>query len=235
MLNPALNRPALLREFKQQGRILVPDVFQAEEADRIHRCLTEETPWDIAFVDDQGKGVSYTPEEWRAFPPAERQRLVAGVQKRAETEFQFVYNKLSILRHYEQGTHPQLYYHQLIETLCSWDFIQFARDITGDTEINRVDAQAARYVAGQYLKQHNDLSNHEDRRYAYVLNFTRDWKSDWGGLLHFFDDHDNVTATYKPGYNTLMLFKVPVTHSVSYVAPFATGQRVTIVGWFTVR
>jgi len=35
-----------------------------------------------------------------------------------------------------------------------------------------------------------------------------------------------------PGFNTLALFRVPIRHTVSCVAPFAGGQRFAIAGWF---
>lgn len=234
MLNPTLDRKHIRDAFAVDDRTLVRNIFTEEVAERVYRCLAEETPWETAFVGPDGRGQSLAAERWGMLSIKEQRELAAQIQQRAQQGFQFLYQKLAILKAYREGLHPGLYHHRLIEFLCSWDFIQFARDITGDSEINRVSAQATRYVAGNYLKKHNDFDAQEDRRYAYVLNFTREWQSDWGGLLHFLDDDDNIVDTYKPVYNGLAIFKVPRMHIVSYVPPYVSAQRLSITGWFTV-
>jgi Rps23 Pro-64 3,4-dihydroxylase Tpa1-like proline 4-hydroxylase len=37
-----------------------------------------------------------------------------------------------------------------------------------------------------------------------------------------------------PAYNSLVLFKVPVWHSVTFVTPFAGEVRYSITGWLKV-
>jgi Rps23 Pro-64 3,4-dihydroxylase Tpa1-like proline 4-hydroxylase len=65
-----------------------------------------------------------------------------------------------------------------------------------------------------------------------VLNLTRRWQADWGGLLQFVDAAGEITDTWLPRFNTMALFRVPVRHTVSYVAPFANEPRLAITGWF---
>jgi Rps23 Pro-64 3,4-dihydroxylase Tpa1-like proline 4-hydroxylase len=71
----------------------------------------------------------------------------------------------------------------------------------------------------------------ENRRFAYVINLTRSWRPDWGGLLHFCDEDCNVSETYYPHFNSMSLFAVPQDHFVSFVPPYAQGERLAVTGW----
>ncbi|MBL8647073.1 MAG: hypothetical protein JNL46_07435, partial [Sphingosinicella sp.] len=52
-----------------------------------------------------------------------------------------------------------------------------------------------------------------------------------GGLLMFHDENGGISRVLTPAFNSLRVFAVPVPHSVSYVAPFAGKQRVSVTGW----
>jgi SM-20-related protein len=64
---------------------------------------------------------------------------------------------------------------------------------------------------------------------------TVDWRPEWGGYLMFLDSAGDITSGWKPRFNTLNLFRVPQSHMVSYVAPFAAFARFAITGWFRDR
>jgi Rps23 Pro-64 3,4-dihydroxylase Tpa1-like proline 4-hydroxylase len=68
--------------------------------------------------------------------------------------------------------------------------------------------------------------------FAYVINLSRDWQADWGGLLQFIDESGAVSETFMPRWNTLSLFRVPQGHAVSLVAPWARAPRLALTGWF---
>ena len=97
--------------------------------------------------------------------------------------------------------------------------------------IVRADAQATRYIPGSFLRKHNDMNQENTRQVAYVLNFTKDWQADWGGLLQFLDADGRVEETYFPVFNSLTLFRVPMWHDVSYVPPWTPSARYAITGW----
>ena len=80
------------------------------------------------------------------------------------------------------------------------------------------DAQATLYRSGHFLTSHNDDTPGSKRLAAYVLSFTPAWRAEWGGLLEFLDGNGQVETGYLPGFNTLKLFRVPMTHYVSMVA-----------------
>ena len=105
------------------------------------------------------------------------------------------------------------------------------RAVTGDERIDFADAQASRYRPRHLLTAHNDLSAGKNRLYAYVLNLTREWRADWGGVLMFQGDDGHVEHGWTPAFNALNLFTVPTRHAVSQVAVHAPRDRLSIVGW----
>jgi hypothetical protein len=105
------------------------------------------------------------------------------------------------------------------------------RGVTGDDRIDFVDAQATRYRPGQVLTGHDDAAEGKNRLYAYVLNLTRDWRADWGGVLAFEGADGHIEAGFVPAFNALNLFAVPMRHAVTQVASFAPRDRLSITGW----
>jgi Rps23 Pro-64 3,4-dihydroxylase Tpa1-like proline 4-hydroxylase len=97
------------------------------------------------------------------------------------------------------------------------------------------DAQATLYRSGHFLTAHDDNTPGTKRLAAYVLSFTPVWRPEWGGLLEFLDDTSQVETGYVPGFNTIKLFRVPMTHYVSMVAPSAMSGRYSITGWLRAR
>ena len=115
------------------------------------------------------------------------------------------------------------------------NFLSFIREVTGISTIAKGDAQATLYAPGHFLGQHIDSHVADGWVVAYVMNFTKDWRPDWGGYLNFFDDDGDIIAGYRPRFNALNMFKVPRAHAVSYVPPFAPVGRFAITGWFRDR
>ena len=64
-----------------------------------------------------------------------------------------------------------------------------------------------------------------------MINLSRHWRADWGGLLHFVDAAGSVSEPFLPRWNALSLFRVPTEHMVSTVEPWADEERYAITGW----
>src|SRR5690606_1917921 len=97
------------------------------------------------------------------------------------------------------------------------------RALTGLHDIAFADSQATRFSPGHFLTSHDDDVEGKQRRAAYVLSMTPQWRTDWGGILQFIDAEGHVSAGIMPKFNALNVFKVPQTHSVSFVTPSALG------------
>lgn len=96
----------------------------------------------------------------------------------------------------------------------------------------QADGQTTLFGPSHYLGRHIDSHVAEGWEVANVLNFAReDWHPDWGGYLLFLDEEGDVVEGFRPRFNALNLFKVPQSHMVSYVPPFAPVGRMAMTGW----
>lgn len=234
MISSELEFDTLRKQLKQRTRVNIADFLQADAARRLLDCLERDVPWSLAERSD-GESRTHLPEVYRKMSPEERQTLLQRAYDRAASEFQFSYDTYMMVEAAKEQRDPGLLLHIVLLFLNSPEFLQFSRWFTEEPGIYAVNAQATRYGPGQFLTLHHDEEKHENRAFAYVINLTPRWQADFGGLLHFLDDAGNVTETLMPRYNSLNLFKVPQSHSVSMVVPWAQGYRYAITGWFLKR
>jgi SM-20-related protein len=229
-LDSSLDLELLKRVYSRTGRLHVPGIFTRACAERIHRCLVSETPWQL-HMNDGKSHFDLADQQMQLMPEANRVLLLDTVHANARSKFQCIYNSYPIYDAWHDGKNRHLYIMRVYEFMNSKPFLDFARFVTGVTTIRMTDAQATLYRAGHFLTHHEDLDERKRRVAAYVLNFTPGWKADWGGILQFIDKDGHIAEGYTPAFNALNLFKVPQTHSVSYVTPFADGGRYSIAGW----
>ncbi len=239
-----LNVPALLNQnlaadvachaYTGVGKAVLADLFTAEFATKLHACLSTEVEWNLVFRDND-KHYDLHPLQLEALTAEKNQLLQQRVLANAKIGFQYLYYNLPLydLRLNKSDLHPVLT--QLCDLLDSAAFIKLMRQVTGDATIAFADYQATKFVTGNFLKTHDDAVAGKHRRAAYVINLTPAWNADWGGLLHFVAADGKVTGSFLPAYNAITLFQVPQKHFVSYVSPFASGQRISITGWLRAR
>ncbi|MGH8398710.1 MAG: 2OG-Fe(II) oxygenase [Gammaproteobacteria bacterium] len=231
MLDPSLDTVQLASVFQIKSRIQIRNALLPEFAERLHYCLDEEVPWGVAYMGSDSNPRILTSENVSNFSGGDWAAINNEVLKNAVNGFQFLYNSYMMLNAYKEKRNPDLILHRVLEYLNSEHFLAFVRAVTDCTDITRVDAQATRYIPGSFLKRHNDINQAGNRRIAYVLNLTRDWQVDWGGILQFLDNGGCIEETHFPSFNSLTLFQVPMWHNVSYVVPYASSARYAITGW----
>jgi hypothetical protein len=216
--------------YKRAGIIRIADLFPAEVAEALHRHLDADIEWSRAVT--QGDKVwDLSPELVAAIDGGKGSDLLAGLHSRASESFQFLFDSLIVSDDPQARKARGLLVDRLLEALNHPSSLDTLRAITGEPAIRLVNGQATRYLPGHFLTSHDDGIDGEDRIAAYVINLTRGWRADWGGLLQFHNATGDIPLALKPGFNTLHLFRVPQMHSVSYVAPFAALPRYAITGW----
>ena len=230
-LNPALDANALASAFATKGRIHIENLWTTPGAERIHACLEGETPWRLVYY-DAGQPVQLTADQMQAMDRDAQNALINQIMTRARNEYQFLYYTYPMLTAYIEGWDPELFLHRVFEFINSPPMLEFVRQVTGFDDIIKADAQATMYRNNQFLCYHQDQFDDEGWRVAYVLNFTKGWRPDWGGFLQFYNDDLNIEDAYLPKFNALNMFAVPADHSVSYITPFAGAPRYSITGWF---
>lgn len=233
-INPSLDRAALKSAFKKTGRVQIRNVLTEETARNLHRILSQQTPWGIAWhaADDGPHNVPQP--ELKTLPKAQ----MAAMQNKLGAamsgfDYGFLYAQYPMVKAYLERWSPGSAHDAVVELINDFPFMDLVREVTGINELRKADAQATLYAPNQFLAVHDDSHVAEGWRVAYVLNLcAQDWRPEWGGYLNFFDDEGDIVQGFKPRFNALNLFAVPQKHNVSYVAPFAAVGRYAITGWF---
>ncbi len=184
MINNELDVEAYRQQLAMWGRVQIADFLQPDAAERVRDCLAHEVHWTLA---ERSDSTSRTIGREQALTDAEYRSVLDTAYARARNEFQFVYDSYMLVRARKEGWDPDLVQHFMLDFLNSPEFLEFARYLTGNAAINAVNAQATRYRPGHFLTPHEDISETEGRRYAYVINLTRNWKPEWGSLLQCID------------------------------------------------
>ena len=215
---------------RAHGRVQIPGFLQDEAALRLHQCLRDEVPWETAQRTDAALADG---QQRSALPGSDEDAAaLAATCLRAREGFEFYFDRYRMIDARRDGTDPQLVLHAVVDFLNSPQFLDFARQLTGEPAIRMVSSIGVRYRPGHFLRAHNDRVGNEDRAFAYVMNLSREWLPDWGGLLHFLDPTgQRAVDTFTPVWNSLSLFRVPHPHVVTQVAPWALDARYSITGW----
>lgn len=228
-LSPDLDVAALRAAFAEKKRLRVPDLLTAEGAEALAAAMEAFDDWRVTVA--AGGEQFELPLKGRvAADPAKQawidQARIDGDSPRMQ--YLFDTRRLTV-----EGVEDHV--HDAVSAapafLNSPAFIAFARTLTGDDRIDFADAQATRYRPGHVLTAHTDAADGKNRLYAYVLNLTREWYADWGGMLAFFDEQGHVVDGYVPTFNGLNIFAVPKAHAVTQVSSFAPRDRLSITGW----
>jgi Rps23 Pro-64 3,4-dihydroxylase Tpa1-like proline 4-hydroxylase len=229
-LTASLDPVAVRERFSADGYVHVPGILPLESADRIHDCLMQDTHWNLVF-NDRSRHIDMPVEQLRTLARDKADQLQHAIFAQARQGFQYCYHNYPICDAHAAGRNREHLLHRFYEFLNSEAFLGFARAATGLDDIAFADAQATRYLSGHFLTTHDDTSEGKNRRAAYVFNFTRDWRADWGGYLQLLDESGHVRCGLKPTFNALNILAVPQSHNVGFVAPFAGGMRLSITGW----
>jgi SM-20-related protein len=229
-LRSSLSTEAIRADFANQGFAHIANVLPAENAGRIHKSMTENTPWNLVFT-DRGRHIDLPGAQVASMPKEKARELQQAIQAQARDSFQYCYNNYPIHDAHRAGLNRGHVLHVFYEWLNGTEFLDFARAATGVGDITFADAQATRFMPGHFLTTHDDESLNKHRRVAYIFNFTRDWRPDWGGYLQLLDDAGDVRRGLMPAFNALNILAVPQKHNVGFVAPFAGGMRLSISGW----
>jgi len=229
LINPNIDLSPYQSQLKEHSRIVINNFLVSDIAEQLRDCLLNNTPWDLAYFDD-GHGVKLTNSERYNIGDHDLNRKIEQIKNCSPNEYQFLYDSYMIVTAYLEGRNKGHLLHQFLEAINDQPFLLAMKNLTQETGLLKIDAQATRYAKGHFLKEHIDADSIEGRRFAYVLSLTKNWLPDWGGLLHF-NNNNQVIETITPQFNTLSVFEVPQEHFVSSVTGYAGEQRISITGW----
>lgn len=230
-LNPALDVLAAARRYQEIGVVQIPAVFENSSAAAISDILTRSTPWRLTFLEN-GKPMSYAPDGVQQLGREAFQQKLNAVMTEARSGSGYCFSAYPMSQARAQGWDEGHPLHQVTDFLNQKAFLDVARAVTGQQGLNRTEAMATLYAPGQFLTRHIDHGANNERRAAYVLGFSQEWRAEWGGLLLFHDEKGDVTGGFTPRFNVITIFDVKYEHAVTQVANFAGSGRYSISGWF---
>lgn len=233
-LNPALDVPAIEREFRRSGRVHVEEFLDPGCAERLLAFLKASRDW-LLILNQDDKVFELDRDARDALSDEARRKLDTAVHAAARYGFQYMFDTIRVPDEESLRRERADALNGFASFLSSEEAVGFFRRVTGRAAIAFADAQATAYGPGHFLTAHDDLVPGKNREAAYVYGLSPAWSADWGGLLLFHRADGHVAEAYVPRFNALNLFAVPQPHSVSLVAPFAASRRYSVTGWLRSR
>ncbi len=231
-LNPVLDLARYADIYAQRGIVQIADVFEPPVAEGIEQMLAGPMPWRLLMTDSNDKPIHFSAAQARDAGREKMDSLIKDAFLRAQENRGFLYNTYPMIEGYLRGWDQGHPIHSVTEFINCPEFLDLGRRVTGVAGITKADAHATAYHPGHYLTRHLDHGDDRERRAAYVLGFSHGWQPDWGGLLLFLSDRQDITEGYLPRFNVLTIFDIKYLHTVTQVSSFAGGVRRSITGWF---
>jgi len=217
-------------QFNSNKIVVINDFINIEKAEEIYFFLNYKKPtntWNSTTCFNNIKAdVPIT--------STKREQIQKNIKKanRAFNEDNFSFS-------FERTLNNHIFQCSCIECYIKYIFktpkiIKQINDITNMNITKAHDIFISKYSYGNFLSVHSDRNN---GRVAFVLNLSKDWKPEYGGLLHILDNkRENVIRTIVPHFNSLTLFYIPpnigIPHFVSHVN-IKNKNRFAITGWFS--
>ena len=234
-INPALDEDWVTARFAKAGRVQIGAFLEPAGAEQLRGALIAEARWRLV-IHGGAQVFEIARAAYDALADGERAAIEAAIHAAARSGFQFRYETIRVPDDEATRAKSANMIDAFARFIASDEVLGFVRRVTGKAGVVFADAQATRYVAGDFLSGHDDVVAGKNRSLAYVLGLTDGWNADWGGLLQFHGDSSSggvgISETFVPQFNALSLFAVGQRHSVSMVAPFAGEARLAVTGWF---
>jgi len=217
-------------QFKSNKIVIINDFFDTKQAEAIYNFLNYKKPtttWNSTTCFDNVKADVQ-------FKSSTRDQIQKNVKKATrafnDDNFSFSFER-TLNNHPFKCSCIECYTKYLFKTP---QIIEQIREITDMNITTAHDIFISKYSHGNFLSVHSDRNN---GRVAFILNLSKNWKPEYGGLLHILDDvRANVIKTIVPHFNTLTLFYIPpdigIPHFVSHVN-IKNKNRFAITGWFS--
>ena len=229
-LGPDLDGDQLAAKFALSGRLQIPNFLADDVAGLLADELAASDQW--RRVINAGRTIyEIDRSQFDALPVEQAHALDAAINAEAAWAFRFRYDCIRVPDAVRQRRAKEGLLAAFAQLMSGRETLNLFERITNRYGLRFADAQATRYRRGDFLTRHDDAVESKDRRLAYVLGLTRVWVPEWGGLLLFNEEQGGVAEAMVPRFNALSVFSVPQPHSVSAVAPYADGDRLSVTGW----
>lgn len=223
MLNHRLNIDKLRKRFAKKGYVSIPEFLTEDFAIQLEEALFSQK-WYLEIKDYVHKA----PVRMAIEDVSDPSNLLQALYSMSANLDQ---NRLFYMRlsaNVQEFTSPAL--SDFNEFVNSEAFLNPIRSITSRPDARNTWIEASAYDRCCFLGTHRD-DHHPRNLVALVLNLTRVWQVDWGGLLLIQHVKNACPIVLPPSWNTMNLFAIPVDHQVSCVSPAAQQKRYAMRGW----
>jgi hypothetical protein len=233
-INPLLDLNALTADYKEQKQVVIDQFLVPETAESLYSFLTKEMPADWWIANSRPHVSGQDEPHYIRNTPGNSQLILnaheCAASAYAQGDFAFHFLR-TMPNHYDECDCKECHFRSF---LGSREMLDFISDITGRTYSEVRTIFASCYLPGSFLAPHDDGNN---GTLTFVLQLTKNWLPQWGGLLHFLeDDNFEIQKVLVPRFNSLLLFDLPEknnrNHFVSPVAAHVTVPRLSYTGWF---
>ncbi len=217
-------------QFKSNKIVIINDFIDKIKAEEIYYFLNHRKPantWNSTTCFNNVKADI-------PIKPSKHDQIQKNIKKATKAfnddSFSFSFQR-TLNNHGFQCSCIECYIKYLFKTPA---IIQQINEITNMNITKAHDVFISKYSYGNFLSVHSDKNN---GRVAFILNLSKGWKPEYGGLLHILDNNrENVIRTIVPHFNTLTLFYIPpeigIPHFVSHVN-IKNKNRFAVTGWFS--
>lgn len=211
--------------FKEKNILRINNFLKEEFSESLFKYALSEKNWLISSGIDKNK---YEKKDILQYQKANLLQIKNVNSAFGNDHFSYIFYRSM------NGVNMPYLEFSLRQYLNSDQFINTLNEITGLHLKKLTTLFLSRYKTGNFLSPHSDKGN---GRLAFVINLTKFWKPQYGGLLHFMNsERTEIIDTFVPAFNTFLIFYVPETtgipHFVSHISPNVKFSRYSITGWF---
>lgn len=217
------------RDFRDFGHAVVEDIWKAAFAEQVIQNIVRNVSFlQCFYAGNEQKELSE--KQLSELPQEERQSLFQQIHAEAGKGLGHYYARWQCDSQGQQSASGAL--HSALTWLTNEDNLDLVRDISGIKNLNSVGCMVCRFSQGQYISQRVSGEEDQQRKLAFIIDLTPEWKPEWGGLLHLHATDEQPATFFTPSFNQLTLFDAQKPWSLSYVAPYIKYYRYSLVGWF---
>jgi len=237
MLNIDLNAPDLAEEFAANKSLVIDNYLDPEYIEVLSNWFNNSMPehWWFASYRATASGEGYEDTKYINHSPQNKENIEFEKEKANyslnEGHFAYIFDRTLD----DHGEICSCIECALRDFLASDANLSFLSTVTNEKLSKTREFFASRFTSGQFLGPHHDLNK---GKVGFILNLTKDWRPQYGGLLHMLDkDYMTVEKTILPVFNRLTIFHIPsqegIPHLVSHVNPAVKVNRISYTGWLS--
>ena len=225
LINYNQNLDELKEEYEKLNIIQINNILDESLAEALFKQAFLEKNWILSTGFSKNKFQKPTSKQ---FENANSLQIKNVNNHFKNDEFTYVFHRTM------NNNKPNFLEFCIRKQLNSEKFINMINKITNRSVTQLSTLFLSKYKSNHFLSPHSDKGN---GKVAFVLNLSKFWKPQYGGILNFLDEsRENIIKSFVPNFNNLILFEVPEDgdkpHFVSHVAPNIKHNRYAITGWY---